>query len=431
MRIAYLISQYPAASHTFIRREIFALRARGATIDTFSIREPSPNERTSDADRSEYEDTFYVLPFDVKKLFSAHTSMLAKRPAKYFETFRLAFKHRVPGIKAFVWSLAYFGEAMIVAQELERRGIRHLHNHFANPSANVGFLATRYLDLAWSLSLHGISETDYPSGNLLPAKVEACTFAVCISHYTKSQIMRVTAHEHWTKLVLVHCGIDLSVLPERRVVSRPRPRVVCVGRLSPEKGMYGLLEGWALAKAKGVDAELVIVGDGPHREGLEKRIEELGLTGSVVLRGRLSEPNTLAEIAGADAMVLASFMEGLPVVLMEAMALGLAVIAPRVAGIPELVEDGVHGLLFAPSDWQELAECLHRLLADDPLRAKLSEGNRAKVEAEFEISTAVIPLEKRFLASLAASAGDAPTKAGSNGSPRPIAPQARSRSAAE
>src|SRR4051794_27455852 len=101
MRIAYLVSQYPAASHTFIRREIFALRARGATIDTFSIREPSPNERVSESDRSEYEDTFYVLPFDVAKLFNAHTSALIKKPVKYFKTFRLAFKHRVPGLKAF------------------------------------------------------------------------------------------------------------------------------------------------------------------------------------------------------------------------------------------------------------------------------------------------------------------------------------------
>lgn len=411
MRIAYLISQYPAASHTFIRREIAALRARGVTLDTFSIREPSPNERMSESDRSEFESTFYVLPFEVSKLVHAHASALVKRPVKYFKTLGLALKHRVPGVKAIALSLAYFGESMLVAQELEKRGIQHVHNHFANPGANVGFLATRFLDLPWSLTLHGISETDYPAGNLLPAKVEGSSFAVCISHYTKSQIMRMVAFEHWSKLVLVHCGLDLTVLPARQNVSRSRLRVICVGRLAPEKGMYGLLEGFAVSRKKGVEAELVIVGDGPHRDGLEKRIEELGLAGSVVLRGRLSEPETLAEIAGSDAMVLASFMEGLPVVLMEAMALGLPVIAPRVAGVPELVEDGVNGFLFAPSDWEELAQCLHRLLADDGLRAKLSQGNRAKVEAEFDITKVVVGLEQRFRATTSGVDGTQPRAA--------------------
>jgi colanic acid/amylovoran biosynthesis glycosyltransferase len=396
MRIAYLVSQYPAASHTFIRREIHALRARGASIDTFSIREPSPNERVSAADRAEFDATFYVLPFNVPRLFASHTSALATKPLKYLQTLGLAVKHRVPGVKAFVWSLAHFAEAIVIARELDKRKIEHVHNHFANSGANVGFLATRFLGLPWSMTLHGISETDYPSGNLLPAKLEAANFAVCISHYTKSQAMRVVSPKHWPKFLLVHCGLDLSVLPARSTASRARLRVMCVGRLSPEKGHYGLLEGFAAARARGHDAELVIVGDGPDHVGLEKRIAELGLESSVTLRGRLAEPDTLAEIAGSDMLVLASFMEGLPVVLMEAMALGLPVIAPRVAGVPELVEDGVHGLLFAPSAWLELAECLHKLLSDAGLRARLSQSNRAKIEAEFEISKAVLPLEERF-----------------------------------
>jgi glycosyltransferase involved in cell wall biosynthesis len=243
----------------------------------------------------------------------------------------------------------------------------------------------------------------------LPAKLRAADFAVCISHYTKSQAMRIVEPEYWKKMILVHCGLDLTVLPARNPVSRSRLRIICVGRLAPEKGQHGLIEAFAAMRARGDDAELVLVGDGPDKDSLEKQIEARGLQSSVIMRGRLPEPETLAEIAASDVLVLASFMEGLPVVLMEAMALGLPVIAPRVAGVPELVEDGVHGYLFAPSAWHELAECLHKMM-DPAQRAKLSLNNRAKVEAEFEINSAVAPLVQRF-----GVASATPSKAGRDG----------------
>jgi colanic acid/amylovoran biosynthesis glycosyltransferase len=404
MRIAYLVSQYPASSHTFIRREVDALRARGFAIDTFSIREPSAAERGAVPDKAAFDSTFYVLPFEVLRLLHSHTEALATRPVRYLRTLGLALKHRVPGAKALAWSLAHFAEAIVLAQELKRREVGHVHNHFANSGANVGLLATRFLGLPWSLTLHGISETDYPAGLLLGAKLEAADFAACVSSFGKAQAMRTVSPEHWSKFVIVRCALDLQALPPRQTVRRERLRVVCVGRLSPEKGHIGLLEAFAAARKRGHDAELVLVGDGPERERIERRIAELGLDGAVLLRGRLSEADTLAEIAGSDLLVLASFMEGLPVVLMEAMALGLPVIAPRVAGVPELVQDGVHGCLFAPAAWDELAESLHKLLSDSGLRARLSQANRARIEAEFEITKAVAPLEQRFGA--AAASGD-------------------------
>jgi colanic acid/amylovoran biosynthesis glycosyltransferase len=396
MRIAYLVSQYPASSHTFIRREIEALRARGFAIDTFSIREPSEAERGAAADKAAFDSTFYVLPFEVLRLLHSHTEALATRPVRYLKTLGLALKHRVPGAKAFAWSLAHFAEAIVLAQELERREVGHVHNHFANSGANVGLLATRFLGLPWSLTLHGISETDYPAGLLLGAKLEAADFAACVSHFGRAQAMRTVSPDHWSKFMIVRCALDLHALPPRQAVRRERLRVMCVGRLSPEKGHIGLLEAFSAVRKRGDDAELVLVGDGPERERIERRIADLGLGSSVVLRGRLSEADTLAEIAGSDVLVLASFMEGLPVVLMEAMALGLPVVAPRVAGVPELVQDGVHGFLFAPAAWDELAEGLHKLLSDGALRARLSQANRARIEAEFEIAKAVAPLEQRF-----------------------------------
>jgi colanic acid/amylovoran biosynthesis glycosyltransferase len=401
MRIAYLVSQYPASSHTFIRREVAAVRAQGILLDTFSVRAPSPAERSSAQDRAEFEHTFYILPAALGPMLRAHLRTLARRPAAYARTFRLALRHRVPGSKALAWSLFHFAEAMLLANELEQREVVHVHNHFANSAATVGFLATRYLDLPWSLTLHGISETDYPAGVLLGAKLEAARFAACVSYFGKAQAMRTIAPEHWQKLMIVRCALELSVLPPR--AARPAGaavRVICVGRLSPEKGHAGLLEAFAKTRARGVDAELVLVGDGPELEPIQRRIAELQLQGHVQLRGRLAEPETLAEVAASDVLVLASFMEGLPVVLMEAMALGLPVIAPRVAGVPELVEDNVHGLLFTPARWDELAASLFRLLSDPALRESFGRAGRVKVAGEFEINRAVEPLLGRFRAAL-------------------------------
>lgn len=398
MRIGYLVSLYPAPSHTFIRREIAAVRAQGIPIDTFSVRTPSEAERASAEDQRAFEESFYLLPMPPARLLRAHVETLLKSPGGYARTFAAALKHRVPGVKALGLSLAHFAEAMVLASELERRGITHLHNHFANSGANVGYLASRYLGLPWSLTLHGISETDYPAGNLLGAKLEAADFAACVSHFGRAQALRTIDPRHWHKLFVVRCALDLQSLPARQPrAAGEAVRAICVGRLSPEKGHVGLLQAFAKARARGAkDSELVLVGDGPERQRIEQTIAELGLADCVKLRGRLAEPETLREVAQSDVLVLASFMEGLPVVLMEAMALGLPVIAPRVAGVPELVEENVHGLLFSPAAWDELADRLTRMLSDAALREQLSRDGRAKVEREFEIARAVVPLVERY-----------------------------------
>jgi colanic acid/amylovoran biosynthesis glycosyltransferase len=172
---------------------------------------------------------------------------------------------------------------------------------------------------------------------------------------------------------------------------------VCVGRLSPEKGHLGLVDAFAQVLARGASAELRLVGDGPERAHIEARIAEHGLGGRCVLVGQLPEEGALEEVAASDVLVSASFMEGLPVVLMEAMALGVPVVAPRVAGVPELVEDGVSGILFAPADWSALAAALVRMLRDAALREKMGKAGREKVAAEFEVEKACEPLYRRFL----------------------------------
>lgn len=395
MRIAYLVSQYPAPSHTFIRREVEALRARGLDIRTFSVRPPSLAERTVD-DAVAFAETTYLLPMQLGRLLAAHLSAIGYRPLAYLSVLRLALGHRAPGVRALLWSLFHFAEAIVLAHALRRDGIDHLHNHFANAGATVGLLATRFLNMPWSLTLHGISETDYPAGLLLARKIAAARFVACVSWFGRAQAMRITPPKHWPKLSIVRCGL---ALPPMRATGHPasdEPRIVCVGRLSPEKGHEGLLDALAILHARDLRARLVLVGDGPSRASIEAHAASLQLGGSVVFAGRLGERDTLAEIAAASILVLPSFMEGLPIVLMEAMALGVPVVASRVAGVPELVDDEVEGLLFRPSDWTDLADKIARMLTDEAMRDGARRRARVKVERDFEIGAAVDPLIALF-----------------------------------
>lgn len=393
MTVAYLVSQYPAASHTFIRREVAALRSRGLEIQTFSIRRPSAAELNSARERAEFEKTFYLLPTDINGLVAAHILAVIRRPGMYARVLLLAVRHRVPGARAFLWSLFHFAEAIQLAREFERRKIQKVHNHFANSGATVGMLASQYLQLPWSLTLHGISETDYPAGLLLGAKIGVASFVACASEFVRAQAMRVCSPADWPKLRITPCGLDFSQLPTIEAESSSKAaRLICVARFSPEKGHIGLLHAFRNALDQGTDAQLILVGDGPERENIEHTISDLNLQNFVLLQGILSEDAALAEIAASDALALASFMEGLPVVLMEAMALGRPVIAPRVAGIPELIAHEEDGLLFTPANWDDLTEQLSRLLNNSILRKRLGLAAKEKVAKRHNVTTAFDPL---------------------------------------
>ncbi len=395
--IAYLVSQYPAASHTFIRREVLALRAAGVDVRTFAVRGPGADELVAADDRAAYAETTYILPATPGVLLGAHAAALLRRPGRWLSTLALALRHRAPGVRALLWSLFYFVEAIVLARLLARASVRHLHNHFANAGATVGMLAAHFAGLPWSLTLHGISETDYPAGLLLPAKIARAEFVACVSAFGRAQAMRITPVADWPKMRIVRCGLDLATLPPRPEPCITGPlHIVTVGRLSAEKGQVGLIDAFAALLTGGRDAVLTIVGDGPERAVLAARIAAHGITGQVRFAGRLPAAATLAEVAAADLFVLPSFMEGLPVVLMEAMALGVPVIASGVAGIPELIADERSGLLVPPSDWDALGAAMARLADDAALRQQLAIAGRARVEAEFAIDRAIAPLIAAF-----------------------------------
>jgi glycosyltransferase involved in cell wall biosynthesis len=396
IRLAYLTSQYPATSHTFISREVAALRKLGLAVDTFSIRPPAASEMQDEALRREASTTFTVLGRPLTDLLLAQFAALLTWPVGYFRTLARALSHRPPGLRGFARSFIYSAEAAVLARELKRRKITRLHNHFANAGAIVGYLAAGLPRLPWSFTMHGISEFDYPAGLLLAEKIKAADFVVCVSSFGRAQAMRLVPPEQWNKLHVIRCGLPMDALPDHSPA--PSGRIISVGRLSPEKGQAGLLEAFAAVSQSFPELQLILVGDGPEGERLQALAKRLHIADRVRFAGRCSERDTLIQIAQADILILSSFMEGLPIVLMEAMAVGTAVIASRVAGIPELVEDGKTGLLFTPSNWDELADCIRRLVGDDQLRSRLTKRGRAAVAAEFDIEQSAIKLRDLFVA---------------------------------
>jgi glycosyltransferase involved in cell wall biosynthesis len=405
MRIAYLCNRYPAVSLTFILREVRALRRLGVDVQTFAIRRAFPEHLVSAADREEYARTYAVLPPDPGALALAHLTAAVLHPLRYLGTLRLALRLRPRGLRGAVWQGFYFAEAILIWRECRRRDISHIHAHFANVATDVALLASHFGGgrsggWSWSFTLHGPVEFYDITQSRLPEKLRRARFVVCISDFARSQAMAFLDHEQWGKLQVVHCGVDPDVFRPVRHSNGAgparEPHVLSVGRLIDLKGHALLLEAIAIARAEGVRASLTIVGDGSTRPALEARAARLGLVDEVTFAGAVGQDEIAGFYADADIFCLASFAEGVPVVLMEAMAMEIAVIATRIAGIPELVEDGVSGLVVPPGRADRLAAAL-RALADDPaLRHAMGKAGRARVVAEFDVAKSAAQLRELF-----------------------------------
>lgn len=388
-RIAYLVSDYDAPSHTFVRREVAALRALGSDVIAFSIQ----------ANRKLDSEAIHILGRPPSFYLMNFLTSLVSRPRAFLVTWYLALQHRPPGLRAIIWSHFHFMEAIVLARFLSDARIRHLHVHFANSGATVAMLAAKFAHIPWSLTLHGISETDYPAGLLLPDKIARAHFVACASYFMQAQAMRQISPHLWPKLRIVRCGVDSRRLEQFAVERQSQgvPSLVCVGRLSPEKNHIGLLEAISNLRRRGVGCRLTLVGDGPVRAIIEKIIEDSDLFDAVSLVGFLDEDDTLDVIASSDILVLPSFMEGLPVVLIEALAMGKPVIASRVAGIPELIEHGKSGILFTPACVIELEDALFEVLSDPSKWREMGAEGKARVRAQFDSFKVAKELRELFL----------------------------------
>ncbi|MDX6675006.1 MAG: hypothetical protein QOH11_2424 [Solirubrobacteraceae bacterium] len=389
MKVAYLVARYPAVSQTFVVGEVLGLRRHGLDVDTLAIRRSPPEEVLSQADREAFQSTYTVLPPRPWHLVRGHGRALVRDPRGYISTLLHALALGRLDLRAVLWQLFYFGEAMVVWDQCERRGVRHLHVHFPNVAADVAMLVARYGGDGWSYSmtLHGPTELSDVREHRLPEKVRRSAFTICISDYTRSQVMNFVEREHWTRLPVVHCGIDterFTPFPDDGTRASP-PTVLAVGRLDPRKGHSLLVEALGRLAREGTDVRVVIVGEGPERATLERLGRELGVGDRLALPGAVGQDEIGTWFESADVFCMPSLAEGLPVVLMEAMACELPVVAPRLMGIPELVEDGVSGTLVTPGRADELAAALAGQLTDPETRKRMGVAGRERVLAEFEV----------------------------------------------
>jgi len=379
---------YPYVSHTFIQNEVLALRELGAEVETFALRRAPLSECRTQADHAARETTYALRPPRWRDYLGAHFGALRTRPHRYFRALTAALGGTEGAPSRLLHRLAYFAQAVVLWDRCRLAGIRHLHAHFANVSSDVALLASMVGGdaLGWSFTMHGPTEFYNVRHYALANKVRRARFVVCVSNFARSQLMAITSPGHWDKLYVVHCGVDLKrFTPIERPRSRESNSVTCVGRLVPEKGQALLIEAVARMKDAGHDVSLMLVGDGPDRAALESEATRRGLRGEVSFLGALSPPQVAQTLRETDVFCLPSFAEGVPIVLMEAMAMQLPVITSRVMGIPELVEDGVSGRLIRPGSSEDLVEALAELLSDPELRRRLGQAARARVAAEFEL----------------------------------------------
>ena len=397
MRVAYLTGEYLRPTHTFIQREVEELRSAGVEVHTFSVRSTAAADIVSPEQQDEQAKIFNLLPIRPLGILSAHLQLLMTTPRRYLQTLWLAWQSRSLGLKALLYQLIYFIEAGFLAQELRRRGIQHLHNHFADSSCTVAMLAATLTDIPFSFTLHGPYIFFEPYRWKLNLKIQRAEFVVCISHYCRSQAMLFSDPDCWDKLHIVHCGIDLK---RYRPIQSHQKRLLYVGRLSAAKGVPILFEAVALLMSHHPDLTLTIVGDGPDRQELEFQAAALGIQSHLKFVGYQSQDAVCHFLQDCDLFVLPSFAEGLPVVLMEAMATGVPVVTTSIAAISELVEDGVSGYLVPPGAVEPLAARLERLLQDPALRQSFGQAGRLKVEQEFDLHQEVCKLKRIFEAAV-------------------------------
>lgn len=376
MKIAYLINQYPKPSHTFIRREIHALERLGVEVVRISIRGWN-DELVDQQDKKERQLTKYVLRGGPLALAQAVIRVLFTRPGQLITALalaaRLAFNRSE---RPLLIHLIYVAEACQILLWSKQDGVQHLHAHFGTNSADVAMLTHVLGGPSWSMTIHGPAEFDRNPLLNLPEKIKRSSFVVAISSFGRSQLFRLVGQEHWKKVHVIRCGLERRFYSEIDRPTVPSSRVVCVGRLNEAKGQLLLIEAMKILRDRGKYIELVLAGDGEMRKTIENLIARYALGHVVRLTGWISSDDVREEILAARALVLPSFAEGLPVVIMEAMALKRAVIATYIAGIPELIESGMHGWLIPAGDVDSLVIALTEVL-DTPAKDLVKIGDAA------------------------------------------------------
>lgn len=401
MRIAYLTNQYPATSHTFIRREIVALEARGHTIFRYSIRKPhDPLEDQEDI--AELAKTRHLLDLGPVRILRQALHTAFTKPVQAVCAAAKALRYSARSDRGLLAHLAYYVEALAIADWCRREKIEHLHVHFGTNPATVAVLVWGLTGIPFSFTVHGPEEFDRAESHSLAAKMAESSFVVAVSSFGRSQLMRWASPKDLNKIHVVHCGLDEPYFNEPAVLAGEAPNLLCVARLSEQKGLPVLMQAAGLLHDRGVDFNLTIVGDGPLRGMIEEEVRRRDLGKQVKLAGWMGQPQVREQIRLSRAMVLPSFAEGLPVVLMESMALRRPVITTYVAGIPELVTPD-SGWLVPAGDAVALCAAMKAAIEADVAKIqRMGERARERVMLRHDASVSASLMERHIQTAAAA-----------------------------
>jgi colanic acid/amylovoran biosynthesis glycosyltransferase len=361
MRLAYLINQYPLVSHAFIRREILALERRGFEITRISLRGWDRDLADPD-DLLEREHTHFILREGALVLLLAMIRLLLTRPLALARAFVLTCRMSFRSERPLFVHLVYLAEACLIVLKLQGRSIQHVHAHFSTNSAQVAMLSHVLGGPPWSFTVHKVAAPENPNFTGLPEKVRRCAFVVSICEFMRGQLLRLLDRRDWQKVQVIHCGIEPAFFATPVSPPPPDRRLVCVGRLCTEKAQVLLIEAARRLAEMGDDFELILAGDGELRGDLESLIARYQLRHKVHITGWLGGAQVKNELLAARALVLPSLAEGLPVVIMEAMALRRPVISTYVAGIPELVRPYKDGWLVPCGNVELLTQAMQQCL---------------------------------------------------------------------
>jgi colanic acid/amylovoran biosynthesis glycosyltransferase len=373
VKIAYVLNTYPQPSQSFIRREICALEAAGHEVQRLAMRAADvPLVDAQDVD--EAKKTEYVLANGAAALLGAVGRVALRKPAKFVDALKSAWRMGVASEAGPLRHLIYLAEAAFVAERTKTENVQHVHAHFGTNSAAVALFSSQLGGPKYSFTVHGPEEFDAPRALSLGTKIHHSAFTVAISQFGRSQLCRWAEHADWDRIHVVHCGIE----PAKFSAPAPMPdgpcRLVAIGRLVEQKGQLALVQ--ALAKTR-ADVHLTLIGDGEMRDQIETLIAQHKLGSRITLTGWVDEVRIKAELADAHALVMPSFAEGLPMVVMEAMAAARPVIATYIAGTPELVQTGTTGWLVPAGDVDALAQAMD-VVAETPQEQLSQMGTAAR-----------------------------------------------------
>jgi colanic acid/amylovoran biosynthesis glycosyltransferase len=396
-RVAYLLHNFPGLTDTFIKREIRSLQRSGTQVNVISVWKPQQSQTTPEILSDWASETDFLLPRSYWSVLTTMFMSLIRTPNRFCGTLYLAFLTSRPGVHGLLFQFFYFCEAVLAADILRTRRVEHLHNHIGDQSGTVTMLAAKLVGIEYSITFHGWPVFFDARYSQIKEKVVRARFTRAISYFCRSQLMMFSGLDDPTPFKIIHCGLT----PSKYDYRPPRQKVAtlfCAARVSPEKGISFLVRALKSLISQGYDFRLRIAGNGPSLPSLKQLVSDLGMKDSVAFLGYQTEEQIIRELQASDLFVLPSFVEGVPVSAMEAMAIGVPVIATNIAGTSELVEDGKTGLLVRPSDTAALIEAILKLANDHDFRLRLAEVGRKKVETEFDVDKESAKLNSHFSA---------------------------------